>query len=171
MVRRVNDPRQDELRLFGPPPAPPTLAGSFNYSHELRQALAQVLKDSPASRAEVAVQMTEMVFGHDGEGEITVAQLNSWTACSKGEWRFPLEYLPAFIQATGGVWLVDWLAQRCGCRALRGEQAVLVEMSAKKVLRQKAEAEMKRLDKELKGLEASVTPELLDGLQGREVGK
>jgi len=169
MVRRVEDERQGELRLFGPPPAPRQMAGSFNFSHALRHALAQALRDCPYSRAEVAAHMTELVFGDADLGEITVAQLNAWTACSKAEWRFPAEYLPAFVKATGAVWLVDWMAQRCGCRALRGEQAVLVEMSAKKVLRAQAEANLKRLDKELKSLEANITPDILEGLSGPEV--
>lgn len=170
MARRVEDPRQVELRLFGPPPAPKRLSGNYGYGRALRQALAQALKECPYGRAEVAASMTDLIFGDVDEGEITVAQLNAWTACSKVEWRFPAEYLPAFVQATGAVWLVDWMAQRCGCRALRGEQAVLVEMSAKKVMRAKAAADMKRLDKELKDLEANITPEILDGLSGPEVG-
>lgn len=169
MVRRVEDSRQEEL-LFGPPPAPQQLSGNYGYGRALRQALAQALKDCPYSRAEVAATMTDLIFGDVDEGEVTVSQLNAWTACSKTEWRFPAEYLPAFVKATGAVWLVDWMAQRCGCRALRGEQAVLVEMSAKKVMRAKAAADMKRLDKELKDLEANITPEILDGLSGPEVG-
>lgn len=170
MARRVDDPRQVELRLFGPPPAPAKVAGSSNVGLPLRQALAQALKDAPGSRAEIAAQMTEAVFGDDGEGEITLSQLNAWTAASKAEWRFPLEYLPAFVQATGAVWLVDWLAQRCGCRALRGEQAVLVEMSAKEVLAKRAIEEGKRLTREVESLKAQVTPEMLKGLNGPEVG-
>ena len=170
MARRVPDERQIEM-LFGPPAAPQAMGGSLNISLQLRHALTQAIKDSPYSRAEIATAMTELVFGEGGAGEITIAQINAWTAPTKADWRFPLEYLPAFVQATGGVWLVDWLAQKCGCRALRGEQAVLVEMSAKEVLRRKAEAEAKRLGKEVETLKSRVTPELLEGLNGREIGK
>lgn len=168
----IHDPRQGSLLpdepLFPPPVPPPAMAGAANIGRALRAALSQAMELCPYSRAEIAARMTEALFAAGEEGEVTLSQLNAWTAPSRGDWRFPLEYLPALVEATGAVWLVDWLAQRCGCRALRGEQAVLVEMSAKEVLARKAAAEAKRLQREVAALKEQVTPDMLRGLGGPE---
>ena len=86
-------------------------------------------------------------FGDAGEGEVTKAQLDSWTAPSRDAWRFPLSYLPAFVEATGAVWLLDLLAERCGCKVVHGEAAVLLELgvvnATMRHLRQR-EAEIKK---------------------------
>lgn len=129
MVRRIPDERQGDL--FFAQPRPPTVeSGAMNVSVELRNALARALKECPLSRTEVACRMTDLLFGDVGEGEVSKSQLDAWTAPSKGDWRFPLEYLPAFVQVTGAVGLLDWVAGKCGCRVLQGEQALLVELGA-----------------------------------------
>lgn len=172
MSRRAapQDPRQGCL-LFAPPAAPPALAGSSNVGRELRAALSKAIETCPHSRAEIAARMTEALFAEGEDGEVTLSQINAWTAASKDGWRFPLEYLPAFVGATGAVWLVDWIAQRAGCRALRGEQAVLVELSAKKLLQRRREEEVKALKQEVEALEAGVPLTILDGLGGPEAGQ
>lgn len=109
---------------FAVPRDPEPKAGAFNISISLRNELSRALKESPMSRAKVALGMTELLFGDAGDGEVTKAQLDSWTAPSRDAWRMPLEYLPALIQVTGAVWLLDHLAEKCGCRVLVGEQAL-----------------------------------------------
>lgn len=104
-------------------------AGSFDIDGRLRRSLSEAIRDSGRSRAEIAAVMTDLVYG-EAEGEITKAQIDSWCAPSRGDWNFPVKYLPAFVQATGAIWLLDELAALVGCKVLAGEQALLAELGA-----------------------------------------
>lgn len=111
-------------RFFEVPRDRAPTPGSFDFDRQLRNLLNRAIKECPKSRAEIAAGMSDLVFGDAGDGEITKAQLDSWTAPSRGEWRFPLCYLPAFIQATGAVWLLDKIAEPVGCKVLAGAEIV-----------------------------------------------
>lgn len=123
------DPRQPSF-CFDPPPKP--RPGSMNFCAELRTALGRAIKECPKSRAIVAAEMTDLIFGDTaGEGaQITVDQLNAWTAPSRVEWRFPLEYLPAFVVVTNAYWLLEQIAERLGCRVLFGKEVELALVGA-----------------------------------------
>lgn len=125
-----NTPEQLTLDGYYAVERPAHASGSLDFDRELRAALTRAVKETPKRRAEIAAEMTDLVFGEIGETEITKAQIDAWTAGSKIEWRFPLQYLPAFVQATGAVWLLDLVAGKCGCRVLVGEQALLAELGA-----------------------------------------
>jgi hypothetical protein len=123
------DPRQPSLfdsQREAPRP------GSMGFTAELRSALARAIKECPKSRAIIAAEMTDLVFGETAgdDGQITVDQLNAWTAPSRTPWRFPLEYLPAFVEVTKAFWLLDIIAERCRCRVLFGEEAKLAIVGA-----------------------------------------
>jgi len=104
----------------------------MGFNAELRSALARAIKECADSRAIIAAKMTDLLFGDAaGEGaQVTVDQLNAWTAPSREAWRFPLEYLPAFVEATAAFWVLDIIAERCGCRVLFGEEAKLAVVAA-----------------------------------------
>lgn len=121
------DPRQFSLEGYFEPTPPPELPGTMNFEHELRAGLNKAVKDSSRSRENIAQRMTELLGGDDEAFSVTKAMLDSWTGQSRTSWRFPLSYFPAFIQATGAYWLVDLVAQKCGCRALVGEDALFAE--------------------------------------------
>jgi len=75
-------------------PAP----GSMDIDKAFREAISLDLKECPhQSRYHVAARMSELV-GQD----ITKSMLDSWTAESKEQHRFPAIFLPAFCEATGG---------------------------------------------------------------------
>lgn len=116
-------------QYFELPSRAPRAAGSFEIDGRLRRAVSEAIRDSGLSRAEVAATMTDLVYG-DGEGEISKAQIDSWCAPSRGDWNLPVKYLPALIQATGAIWLLDELAALVGCKVLVGEQALLAELGA-----------------------------------------
>jgi hypothetical protein len=152
--------------FFDIPRPPRQRPGSMNFGAELRSALAKAIKNSVLSRPEIAARMNDLIYGEQAgeEGEVTVHMLNAWTAPSREGWRFPLEYLPAFVEATGAHWLVDVVAERCGCRALLGKEAALADIGA---IRAKLE-ELKRTEQELtRRLDPSAAERLLKQRRGR----
>lgn len=125
MARRPPDTsRQLSLHgLFQVPRPPEPVGGSLNFGLELRATLSRVLKDCPDSREVVAGRMSELLGA-----EISVHQLNAWTAESREAWRFPFEFAAAFEQATGCHALTELLARKRGCIVLVGEEALKAEL-------------------------------------------
>jgi len=83
---------------------------------QIKAALTEDLTRSPFRRDQVAGRMTTLLGT-----TITVAQLDAWTAPTKVLHRFPLEYLPAFVEATGETRALRVAALACGCRVWRPE--------------------------------------------------
>lgn len=107
--------------------------------------------------------MTDLMFGDAGDGEVTKAQLDSWTAPSRDGWRFPASHLPAFIQATGAVWLLDLLARRCGCSIVRDDHAGLIELGELSAAKERIAARENEIRK-------SLPKSLLKDIMGRAGG-
>jgi hypothetical protein len=150
MKKPASDPRQMAFDSYFSVPRPTTpVPGTFGYDREVRNLLARALKECPQSRSVVAAAMTDLIFGDAGQGEITKAQIDGWTAESHEAWRFPLAYLPAFIQATGAIWILEQLADKCGCRILVGQEALLAEWGMLQVAEQQIRARQKALQKAL----------------------
>lgn len=139
MTRKRPDPRQILMALDGSR-AP---AGSLNWDAELRAALSEAISLSGLSRAEVAAAM-EQALGHDPHYPISVSTLDAWTAPSRTDWRFPLLYLPAFIEATGATWLLARVAAKSGHQVVTGEAAIGAELGA--VLAQQDELRSRERD-------------------------
>ena len=142
------DPRQPSF-LFETPPAP--RPGSMHFGAELRSALARAIKECPKSRAIIAGEMTDLIFGDTAgdDGQVTVDQLNAWTAPSRTPWRFPLEYLPAFVHVTSAHWLLDVIAERCGCRVLMGEEAAFANIAALQAISDDAQRRQRELKRRI----------------------
>jgi hypothetical protein len=121
---RGSDPRQ--VGLFEGTSAT-AACGSLNFDAEWRAALNRAIDECGFGRGNIAIEM-ERLLGGDPNYPVSVALLNAWTAPSKTDYRFPLTYLPAFIRATGAVWLLDVLAGKCGRVTLTGEEEQLVEI-------------------------------------------
>ena len=123
-------------------PSPPSLAaGSLNVGPRLRALLSEMLKITPLTRYQVAARMSELL-GQD----VTKHQLDSWTAESRNEWRFPFEYAPAFEAACETHDLTEFLAALRGSIVLVGEDALKAELGALEI----AEAEIKTRKRKLK---------------------
>ena len=112
-------------------PTPPH--GSLDVDAELRHAISEDIKKCPMSRYQVAARISELV-GH----EITAGMLNNWTAEAHEMHRFPCQYLPAFVVATGGRKAFECLSRRAGLFALPGPEAL--------------RAEIGKLDEQIEGL-------------------
>lgn len=119
----------------------PPNSGSLDIDSEIRAAVSSDLKHShdatgrELSRYEVAAKMSEFT----GQ-EVTKSMLDNWSAESHEKHRFPCQYLPAFIHATGGRRVFDVLSRRSGLFALPGPEAL--------------RAEIQRIDEEIKRKQA-----------------
>jgi hypothetical protein len=103
-------------------PSPPS--GSLDIDSELRAAISADIKAAAFSRYALAARMSELV-GH----EITESMLNNWTAEAHEKHRFPCQFLPAFVAATGGRRAFECLSRKSGLFALPGPEAVYSEVA------------------------------------------
>ena len=101
----------------------PAKAGSLHIDVELRELVSAVLKKCQGSRYQVVANMSELA----GE-EITKAMLDSWTAESKENHRFPLKFVPAFCSATGNHEVLTFLCRKVGLFVLPSEEALRAEI-------------------------------------------
>lgn len=112
--------------------------GSLDIDTELRAAISEDIKhakDSTGrelSRYEVAAKMSELT-GQD----ITKSMLDNYTAEAHEKHRFPCQFLPAFVIATGQRRAFETLSRRAGLFALPGPEALRAEI-------QRLEEEIKR---------------------------
>lgn len=106
-------------------------AGSLDIDAEFRAAISEDIKNCSFSRYQITARMSEFI----GQ-EITESMLYSWTAESKEKHRFPCQFLPAFIMATGGRRAFEVLSRKSGLFALPGPEAL--------------RSEIQRLDEEIK---------------------
>jgi len=98
-------------------------AGKYNVDVRVRELLSAALKACPLSRWEAAGKMSELLGV-----EITKAQLDSWTAESKENHRFPFAYAAAFCVTVGDKSLLRLLAELCGGYYIEGEDAIRLEL-------------------------------------------
>lgn len=104
--------------------------GSLDIDTELRNALSEDLKQSKSedgralSRYEVAGRMSELVGM-----EITKSMLDNYTAEAHEKHRFPCQFLPAFVVATGGQRIAfECISRHAGLFALPGAEALRAEI-------------------------------------------
>jgi hypothetical protein len=121
-----------------------TVGGSFNIQLQLKSIVSQTLKGCPLSRFQVAAGMSELLGV-----EITKYMLDAWTAESKEDHRFPLEYAPAFCRVTGDYGLIRFVCQTAGCYMVEGEEILLTEKGRLQKMKKEIQAAEKRLDEYL----------------------
>lgn len=116
--------------------------GSLDIDTELRVALTEDIKHAKdqsgreLSRYEVAARMSELTGI-----EITKTMLDNYTAKTHENHRFPCQFLPAFIRATGQRRAFECLSRHSGLFALPGPEALRAEI-------QKLDEEGKRIKEE-----------------------
>jgi len=98
-------------------------AGSLSIDRQFRETISSALKVCPMSRYQVASRMSELIGS-----EITKMMLDSWTAESKEDHRFPAIYLPAFCEATGQTEPLRVLGRLVGVFVLPGPEALRSEI-------------------------------------------
>lgn len=128
MRRRAVNPNQGELMFFDVPAVPRSDAGALDIALAVREMLTDLLGAASVQgcdRHEVAARVSRL-----SNHEISKNMLDRYTAPSADGWRFPLEALPALTQATGDYRLLELVAEKCGCKVYRGEEAMLAEIGA-----------------------------------------
>lgn len=116
------------MSFFDVPVTPLSDDGSSDISQAIREALNDALalaKAEGMDRYDIAARISRL-SGRDMSKDM----LDRYTASSSDGHRFPLEALPALIQATGNFSLLELVAHKCGCKILRGEEAMLAEIGA-----------------------------------------
>lgn len=98
-------------------------AGSFDIDRQFRAAISEALKHSPLSRWQIVARMSELTGS-----EITKSMLDSWTADSKEDHRFPAIFLPAFCEAVGCSEPLNLLGRLVGVFVLPGPEALRAEI-------------------------------------------
>lgn len=145
-MKRAVPPGQLELTFFEIPPEPGTGSSALDVSTTSRELLADVLaavKARGRDRHAIAAEISRLT-GRD----ITKNMLDRYCATAE-EWRFPLEALPAFVQATGDLRLLEFIAEACGCRVMRGEEALLAEIGALMMEERAAKSRLERIRRAL----------------------
>ena len=128
MKPRTTNPAQGELLFFEVPAAIRSDSGGLDIALLVRETLTEILGAAAvqgSDRHEVAARVSRL-----SNHEISKHMLDRYTAPSADGWRFPLEALPALTQATGDYRLLELLAEKCGCKVYRGEEAMLAEIGA-----------------------------------------
>jgi len=97
--------------------------GSMDMDRQFRESISEDLKNCPLSRWQVAARMSELT-GQD----ITKAMLDSWTAESKDNHRFPAIFLAAFCDAVGSSNPLKLLGSLVGVFVLPGPEALRAEI-------------------------------------------
>ena len=131
----IDDPAQAALPGLPPataplpiPPPPSGLPGSLNCALNVCGLVSHALDEARSaglSRAMVAAKMAELT----GE-PISEHMLNACTAQSHEGHRFPAQWLPALVVATGSYALLRDLADRAGAVVLVGPEAVAARAAA-----------------------------------------
>ena len=98
-------------------------AGSLQIDIEMREVVSDILKGCPLSRYQVVAKMSELT----GE-DITKSMLDTWTAESKENHRFPAKYVPAFSMATNNSQLLVYLCRKAGLFVMPDTEALRAEI-------------------------------------------
>lgn len=165
-TKRSAAPGQMELSFVEVPPTPRSEAGGLDVALAVREILADILGAASSrgmDRHEVASQVSRL-SNHD----ITKNMLDRYCAPSADGWRFPAEAIPALTIATGDYRLLEALAERCGCRVFRGEEAMLAEIGALTLQERSVKA---RLDSLRKNVPDTVMDRLVDEVMRRIGGR
>jgi hypothetical protein len=139
-MKTIPAPGQLSLSFFDIPAAMRPESGGLDIAVAVRETLALLLADAARhghDRFDVATQVSRL-SGRD----MTKNMLDRYTS-DGGEWRFPLEALPALTQATGDYRLLELAAEKCGCRLTRGNESVLLEIAALEMHERATQARLK----------------------------
>jgi len=126
-LKQILDPKQaslfDFIKNYQQETQSQRQAGSFDIDLQFREAISEALKRCPFSRYQVVARMSELT-----DTDITKTMLDSWTAESKEQHRFPAIFLPAFCEAVGCSEPLKLLGRLVGVFVLPGPEALRAEI-------------------------------------------
>lgn len=127
--------------MFARPQPIPNTPGSYALAREIAHTMSEALKRCAYDRYEVAARMGRLL-GSD----VSVHMLNAYTAESREDHNISLERAMAFDAATEGYALLNFFAEKRGCRIAIGKDALLAELGAIEQMK----AELSRQEKAIK---------------------
>ena len=126
-LKQTLDPKQaslfDFLKNYQQESQTQRPAGSLDIDRQFRDAISEALKRCPLSRYQVVARMSELT-----ETDITKTMLDSWTAESKDQHRFPAIFLPAFCEAVCCSDPLKLLGKLVGVFVMPGPEALRAEI-------------------------------------------
>ena len=99
-----------------------TSAGSLDIDGQFRELISESIRKCPYSRYTIAARMSERA-GH----EITKTMIDSWSAESKENHRFPAIFIPAFCEAVSRD-VLTLLCEKAGTFNMKGPEALRAEI-------------------------------------------
>jgi len=120
---------------------PKPVHGSMDVNTRFRAAVSEAIKNCELSRPQISARMTELT----GD-EITLSMLNSWTAESKEQHRFPAIFLSAFCYVTNNSELLKILAQPAKLYVMKSPDALMSEKAKNQERIKKLQQENRRID-------------------------
>lgn len=122
--------------------------GSLDIDSQFRELISEAIRKSQYSRHPIAARMSELT-GH----EITKSMLDSWSAESKENHRFPAIFIPAFCEAVGNRDILTLLCEKAGTFNMKGPEALRAEIRqideaiiSKKAEKRKRETFLKEME-------------------------
>lgn len=119
--------------------------GDLAIAPEIRAALTRSIKQCRQSRWHIAARMSELL-----DTEISKYILDTWTAESKEGHRFPLEYLPAFIEATNDSTLLEILCSYSGGYFVQSTDHLRLELGRLQDAERRLKDRRKLVEKQLR---------------------
>jgi hypothetical protein len=129
--RRFSAGAQQTLFSLKPVPLP----GSLDDAALVRSALTKAIRDCNKSREQIAECMSRLTGT-----QVTVRQLNNFTAEAREDCRFPLEFLRAFSVATGDFSVLSAVVRALGLEVITETENSVLALG-REYLRQKRAAE------------------------------
>jgi len=128
---------------FGAESAAP---GSFDDSSAIRGILVRSIDESGKTRAAIADEMSVLLAR-----PVTEKMLNAFTAESRGDRRWPLEFTRAFCAAAGSDELLRHLVELTGCFVITAEEKLMFDLGRQLIIRGEAEEQIEILKRSMHG--------------------
>ncbi len=144
-MKSKSDNRQltmDFNTFFEIPTPQEPIFGGMDYNLELRHLVSETLKKCSKDRFTVAADMSRLTGR-----EISKGMLDSWSSEARAEWRFPLEFAPAFEVATDTYALTEFMARKRGCKVYAGDDLLAAELGKLETLKNEINGKIKLLKK------------------------
>ncbi|MEE1951006.1 hypothetical protein V0R48_18665 [Pseudomonas alcaligenes] len=111
------------LDIFAVPQPVQAMPGHGNYSVQVSELVAELMKHSGLDRPEIAARMT-----HLSGGDVSKAMLDAWSSPARLDHNLPLYRAALIEEVCSGSLLTDWLVNLRGGRVAYGRDALLVEL-------------------------------------------
>lgn len=131
-----------EASTLFPVRPPADMPRAIDFNRRLAMAMARAIAESGRTRAAIAAEMTEILFGDEGS-TVTEAMINAYTAPARADHNISVVRLVAFVRATKALWLWEVVLHDEGLTLLQGAEALHARAS---VLRKQGQALMEEAD-------------------------